>query len=261
MGRGPVVLLLHGTGASTHSWRRLMPLLARRFTVVAPDLPGHAFTETPAAERLSLPEMGEAVADLLGALGLAPDCAVGHSAGAAILARMSLSNGLGARVLVSLNGALLPPPGIAGYVFSPMAKLLSMASIVPFLFARRAQDRLVVERLLASTGSVIDQAGIDQYARVMSNPTHVAAALGMMANWNLRELARDLPALSARLVLVAGSSDLTIPAESAFHVRDLVPSASVEILRGLGHLAHEENPELIARIIEREAQLGVGDGA
>ena len=44
MGQGPVALLLHGTGSATHSWRDLAPLLARDFTVVAPDLPGHGFT-------------------------------------------------------------------------------------------------------------------------------------------------------------------------------------------------------------------------
>ena len=44
MGSGPVALLLHGTGASTHSWRNVMPLLAQRFQVVALDLPGHGFS-------------------------------------------------------------------------------------------------------------------------------------------------------------------------------------------------------------------------
>src|SRR3954465_15975067 len=48
MGQGPAALLLHGTGASTHSFLDLAPLLARRFTVVMPDLPGHGFTATPA---------------------------------------------------------------------------------------------------------------------------------------------------------------------------------------------------------------------
>jgi len=46
-GTGPVCLLLHGTGASTHSFRDLLPQLAQTFTVVAPDLPGHGFTERP----------------------------------------------------------------------------------------------------------------------------------------------------------------------------------------------------------------------
>ena len=47
MGEGPVVLLIHGTGASTHSFRALAPLLAPHFTVVVPDLPGHGFTDAP----------------------------------------------------------------------------------------------------------------------------------------------------------------------------------------------------------------------
>lgn len=45
--QAPWVLLLHGTGASTHSWRDLAPLLARRLRVLALDLPGHAFTGLP----------------------------------------------------------------------------------------------------------------------------------------------------------------------------------------------------------------------
>ncbi len=62
-GEGPVLLLVHGTGAATHSWRGLMPLLARDFRVIAPDLPGHGFTDplrTP-----SLPRMARALAELL----------------------------------------------------------------------------------------------------------------------------------------------------------------------------------------------------
>jgi magnesium chelatase accessory protein len=254
MGRGPPLLLLHGTGAATHSWRGLLPLLARSFTVVAPDLPGHGFTETPRYERLSLPGMSGAIASLLHALGVAPAYAVGHSAGAAILARMSLSRSIDVRTLVSLNGALLPFGGIARYLFSPIAKLMARASIVPALFVRRAADPSAVERLLQGTGSSIDREGIDLYARLVRNPAHVAAALGMMANWDLPALQRDLPALHPKLLLVAGGSDLTIPAEEAFRVRDLVPGARVEYLRGLGHLAHEEKPERIAEIIEREAR-------
>ena len=49
-GDGPVLLLLHGTGAATHSWRDLLPLLAERFTVVAPDLPGHGRSDGPVPE-------------------------------------------------------------------------------------------------------------------------------------------------------------------------------------------------------------------
>ncbi|MEL4403125.1 alpha/beta fold hydrolase, partial [Shewanella algae] len=61
MGSGPPILLLHGTGAATHSWRGVMPLLARDFTVIAPDLPGHGFTRGRPRGGLTLPGMAGAV--------------------------------------------------------------------------------------------------------------------------------------------------------------------------------------------------------
>jgi magnesium chelatase accessory protein len=112
MGKGPVALLLHGTGASTHSWRDFAPLLARHFTIVAPDLPGHAFTERPKAPGLSLPGIAASVRDLLDVLEMEPVFGIGHSAGAAILARMTIDGALQPRALVSLNGALLPFRGV-----------------------------------------------------------------------------------------------------------------------------------------------------
>ena len=72
IGAGPPLLLVHGTGAATHSWRGLVPLLAPYFTVIAPDLPGHGFTGRPAARGLSLPGMAAGLAALLDALDLDP---------------------------------------------------------------------------------------------------------------------------------------------------------------------------------------------
>ncbi len=91
----PIVLLLHGTGASTHSWRALAPLLARRCTVVALDLPGHGFTGTSAkAEGFSLPAVASGIADLFRVLDLSPALVAGHSAGAAVAARLCLDGAI-----------------------------------------------------------------------------------------------------------------------------------------------------------------------
>ena len=89
-GQGPVLFLIHGTGATTHSWDGLLPLLARDFTVVAADMPGHGFTSAPPPSHMSLPGMARLHAGLLRELNLAPALVAGHSAGAAILARMGL---------------------------------------------------------------------------------------------------------------------------------------------------------------------------
>lgn len=249
MGSGPVLLLVHGTGAATHSWRSLAPILAQRFTVIAPDLPGHGFTEAPPPERLSLPNMATSLQALLRVLGVNPMLAVGHSAGAAILARMSLDGALTVTGLVSLNGALLPLGGMLGQFFSPMAKLLASFSAVPRLFAWRAADPSVVERMLMSTGSKLEPAGVELYARLIRNSGHAAAALGMMANWDLSPLECDLPKLKPPLLLVVGSNDATVSPAEAQRVRALLPGAEVVSLPGLGHLAHEEQPARAAELI------------
>lgn len=249
MGSGPAVLLLHGTGAATHSWRGLAPMLAPHFSVVAPDLPGHGFTEAPPRRQLSLPGMAAAVTALLHAIAVVPALAVGHSAGAAILARMCLDGVIAPQHLVSVNGALLPLGGMPGRLFSPIAKLLALNPLVPRLFAWRASDHAAVERLISGTGSTIEPQGVELYRRLVSNPGHAAAALGMMANWDLRPLEHDLPRLKTPLVLVSGSRDRTLPPSEVERVRALLPAAKVISLPGLGHLAHEEQPRTIADLL------------
>jgi magnesium chelatase accessory protein len=245
MGEGPVALLAHGTGAATHSWRALLPLLAKRFTVVAPDLPGHGFTEPPPTHRLSLISMARDLAALCKTLGVTPQLAIGHSAGAAILVRMSLDRLIEPKLIVGLNGAFLPFGGAAALILSPLAKALTFNPFVPRLFAWPA----AVHRLIAGTGSSIDAEGERFYAKLVSNPGHVAAALQMMANWDLRPLVRDLPNLSSDVVLIAASNDRAIPPDVAWRVKELMPRARMASIAGFGHLVHEEAPENIADII------------
>lgn len=254
LGDGPPVLLVHGTGASTHSWRLLAPLLAARMRVVSADLPGHAFTSVPSQGGFSLPAMASALSALLDALALRPAYAVGHSAGAAILARMCLDGAIAPAGLASLNGALLPPSGFAGALFSPFAKLLVETPGLSGLFAWHVSRDGAVERLLRGTGSSLDPDGVALYRRLATNPLHARSALAMMAQWDLRPLARDLPRLAQPILLVAAQNDRAIAPEVAARVQSLVPSGRLERLPGVGHLAHEEVPHAVAGLVLEEAR-------
>jgi magnesium chelatase accessory protein len=252
-GSGPAALLLHGTGGATHSWRDMLPILARRYTVIAPDLPGHGFTSDAPYAQLSLPGMAGAVADLMAAMGMAPALAVGHSAGAAILIRMALDGRLPAEPIVSLNGAIQPLQGLAGQVFKPIARMIALVPALPGLFAWRAGDPAVVDDLLRRTGSRLDPQMAAHYQRLFRRRGHVGGALGMMANWDLPGLIHDVPRLKPRLLLVAGALDGMVPPDDAEAIALRAPTATVVRLRGLGHLAHEESPELICRLIQEAA--------
>lgn len=284
-GDGPGLLLLHGTGASTHSFRDLLRPLAADFTVVAVDLPGHGFSGTASGTAtgtaasmigspagggfgfagppavpdrlLTLPGMARALAAVLAVLDVPPVLVVGHSAGAAVLVQMALDALVRPVRIVALNGALLPFRGVAGTLFSPLARLMARNRLVPRLLAWRAVDRLLVERLLWGTGSALDDDGIGLYARLLRSPGHVAAALGMMANWDLPALERRLPQLTVPLTLMAADNDRTVSPADARAVARRVPGAAVEAIPGLGHLAHEQQPMLI---VDRLLDLARGDG-
>ncbi|MHB2207373.1 alpha/beta fold hydrolase BchO [Methylobacterium sp. CM6257] len=249
----PTLLLLHGTGAATHSWRGLAPLLARDFFVIAPDLPGHGFTDPLRDPDLSLPGMARAVAGLVEALGRPPILAAGHSAGAAVLARMCLDGTIAPRLLAAFNGALAPLPGAANLLFPGMARLLFLNPFTPKIFAWTA-DRSAAKRLIEGTGSRLDPEGVDLYRRLFARAGHVRGALGMMANWDLAGLHRALPGLATRTLLIVGSDDRAILPDTAFALSDRLPDARVALIRGLGHLAHEEAPERVAEVLLAEAR-------
>lgn len=252
----PVILLLHGTGASTHSWRGLAPGLAHQAEVLSLDLPGHGFTAAQGGEisgqTLSLPGMAMAVGQLLGQLALRPTLVVGHSAGAAIAVRMCLDHLIAPRQLIGLNAALLPLGGLAGRFFSPVAKLMAATPLVPRLFAWQAGDPNVLQRLIDSTGSQLDPTGLALYGRLVRNAGHAAGVLGMMAHWDLDALARELPRLQTPLNLVVGAGDRTVPPAQAVQVMArlaAVAKGRLHTMAGLGHLAHEERPDLVTPLV------------
>lgn len=249
MGSGPALLLLHGTGASSHSFAALMPLLAERFTVVAPDLPGHAFSRVPASFTPSLPATAYALAGLLSELDLAPAVAVGHSAGAAVIVRMALDRAIAPRLLCGLGAALMPLRGLAGSIYSPAARLLAHSGLAAELLSLRARDLSSVERLVRSTGSSLDRRGVELYQRLACCPGHVAAVLTMLACWDLEPLFAALPRLSTPLLLLAGELDRAIPVAQLRQVAAHTPSARLVVVPGTGHLLHEEQPEAVARLI------------
>ncbi|MBC7608668.1 MAG: alpha/beta fold hydrolase [Polaromonas sp.] len=260
----PIALLLHGTGASTHSWRGLAPMLAPHFRLLSLDLPGHGFTDMPVggvtSQQLSLPGMAQAISALLSVLEQSPALVIGHSAGAAIGVRMCLDSLIRPKLLFSINGAFLPLGGMAGQLFSPVARLMSALPFVPQVFSWRAADPAVLQRLMDSTGSRLDATGMALYGKLVSNPGHAAGALAMMANWDLPQLVQHMPRLKTPLCLVVGSQDQTISPHQASRVMAILqPSArrGMTTLPGLGHLAHEERPDLVAAsVIE---QFGAAD--
>jgi magnesium chelatase accessory protein len=258
LGRGPTLLLLHGTGASAHSWADLLDPLAGRATLVVPDLPGHGFTTGAGAGDLTLPAMQRALAALLSALALPPPVLVaGHSAGAALALRWALSAAVPPAAVVGFNPSLVAPASLYTDWLAPLVNPLATSAPVAQLLAGLAGSTGLVDGLLHSTQSRLPPAQRARYRALFARPEHVRGAMGFMA-------AADLPALLAeggrwpgRLHFVVGSRDTWVPEASLRPViRRHFAQALVERWTG-GHLLHEETPDraaaLLAGVLEATA--------
>lgn len=247
MGSGPLILLLHGAGASTHSWRDVMPLLAERFRVVAVDLPGHGFTRLGTGFRSGLPATTSDLERLFEAEDLRPDLIVGHSAGGAValeLARRGLGKGV-----VAFNAALDRFEGMAGWLFPMMARFLAINPLIPPLFAKFSGGPQNIRKILGSTGSKVDDRMLRYYAQLASDSGHVKGTLQMMSQWSVDALVQAAPQITTPTLFVIGERDGTVPPAVSERFSEKMPRARMEHIAGLGHLLHEEAPDLAARLI------------
>jgi magnesium chelatase accessory protein len=250
----PRMLLIHGTGASAHSWRHLIDHLSPHHELLAFDLPGHGFTSTPPGRDLSIKGMARLVQALLDRLGFKPDVIVGHSAGAVVGVELVLRGQMQAEVpIIALNGAFKPFEGLAAKLFPAAAKLIALNPLTIHGLSAGAQDQSRVEKLLQGTGSHIEPAGLAQYTALFASSGHVAAVLGMMARWDLGELAPRMARLQSPLALIVAEGDLAVPPSDAVEVQKLLPQTRVYPLAGLGHLAHEEDGQAVAKVILQAA--------
>ncbi|ATX64929.1 alpha/beta fold hydrolase BchO [Roseinatronobacter bogoriensis] len=248
LGQGPDVLLLHGAGASAHSFRHLAQLL-HGYRAIIPDLPGQGFTRAGGMMRLGLDAMADDLAALCADQGWRPVAIIGHSAGAAIALRMAEVLPNPPRCIIGLNAALGPFDGFAGWLFPKLAKAMSASPFVAAIVTRLVSNRNQVEMLLKGTGSTLDAEGVTLYQRLVSDKRHVEGTLGMMAQWQLEPLIERLAQIMAPTLLIASDKDRAVPARVSRDAAAVIPRAEYVEVADFGHLLHEEAPYRVSELI------------
>lgn len=239
MGAGAPVVLVHGFGGDLGSWLLTQPVLAERFEVLAPDLPGHGGSTKEAGDG-SLDFLASALADLLEALEMRRVHLVGHSLGGAVALKLALQRAELARSLTLIAPLGLGPEIDAGYIDG-------------FIQANRnRQLRPLVERLFANPAMVgrkmVDE--ILDYKRLDGVAQALKTIAGAVCN-DGRQAVALRPRLAEIVVpvqVIWGEADRIIPAA---HARDLPPSVAVHLMAGAGHMVQMEKAIEVNRIIER----------
>lgn len=253
LGHGPVLVMIHGTGASTHTWWQVAPRLAQDHTVVCVDLPGHGFSSEIKGLAPSPAAVANELAALFEALCIEPQALVGHSAGALVAAQWWLSRSAHSPpcALVAVNPAWQSLPGAAQWLFPLGAWLIDLNPLSGWLLAQKAHRPGMVERVLAQTGSTLDAESVAGYRLMWQQPRHVRGVLRLMRAWDMQAIGHRLGQLDTPVQLHVGTNDATVPPSQAEVALKSLPRAEVRRWSGCGHLLHQERPaEWVASVRE-----------
>jgi len=253
MGRGPALLLVHGIGAATHTWHELAPRLAARFTVIAPDLPGHGFTTAPRTDHLSLDGIAIALAALLEELRISPVVGVGHGAGAAIAMRMALAEDSSLRALIGINASLTPPQSQLWTLLAPAARVGVRSPHMAEL-GRDLESGTLDSTLMSTTGSTLSSSQAALYGVFLRSQRHMGAVMTVFEHWDAPRLQRDLDRLMIPVTLAVGLHDSWVPPHDADRIAMRLADARIVEVREGGHFAHEDAPEQLESIIVESAR-------
>jgi pimeloyl-ACP methyl ester carboxylesterase len=235
-GTGPPLLLVHGLAShAAQDWGRLIPPLARRFHVFAPDLPGFGESDRPAGADYSIPMQVEAARAFMHAVGISRARVAGLSMGGWIVARLAGEHPECVERLVVVDAAGIRPGAaetIPAEALLPrdeegvrllVATVRNKAPVPPSfvardILARRRREEWVVRRALLSMA-----AGRD---------------------WLDGTLGRaDMPVL-----VVWGREDRLLPVAHATRLRAEFPRAELAVLDGCGHVPMADCPEVFDRV-------------
>ena len=183
----PIILLIHGAGASSHSWANLIPKL-NEFQVLAVDLPGHRFSKIKNGIR---PQHDTIVRDLIilfESLKIKPNVFVGHSIGAVIVLSLSVIYEGPLSSIVLINGALEKFEGPAGTIFPLMARVFYASPLTKYWIRLFNSAETSLRKFLSISGSNLTIKNIDYYMKLMTDEDHVTGTLAFISNWNIGDI-------------------------------------------------------------------------
>ncbi|HBL31930.1 MAG TPA: hypothetical protein DD490_34340 [Acidobacteria bacterium] len=242
-GEGPPLLLLHGFGGSTYSWRLVMPRLAESFRVVAVDLSGFGYTERPTdPARYTREAQGELILGVMEALGFPSAHLMGHSYGGGLSLWLAWKYPEKVRSLVLLDSSA---PTYSYDRRSRTAALRPLASLYVRTFALRAANVRRALRRSFYDDSLATPELVEAYLDRLRIEGVTDAFHGLTAPVEgpvERVLLEDIrtPAL-----VLWGAEDPLIRVEDGRKGVAKMQNAQFVVLENVGHVPMEEAPEAV----------------
>lgn len=246
-GSGEPVILLHGFGASTYSWRHVMPGLAVAFRVVAIDLNGFGYTQRPRSfESYTREGQARLILDVMDELGFEKAHLMGHSYGGGLSLFLASQHPERVRSLVLVDSSA---PTYANDRRSVAASVKPLAGL--FLRSFVLRPRNVRRALLRSIhdDSLVTPELVREYYERLRVEGVVEAYYGLTAPVHASTVPVKLEEIRVPALIVWGSEDPLISVEAGRQAAARMPDAEFVVLEGVGHMPMEERPDGLVRIV------------
>src|ERR1700680_117267 len=245
-GHGPAVVLLHGFAQTSRMWKPIIPLLAERFTVIAPDLPGIGDSGIP-ANGLDMKTSAVRIHSLARSLGVKKARVVGHDIGLMVAYAYAAQFPAEVEKLVVMDAFL---PGVAGW-----EPIYNAPNIWHFRFNGPYPEALVQGReriyfeyfwnvLAADKTRSLPEADRKAYTEAYSRPGRMRAAWAYFASWP--QLAKDFAQLSQTkltMPVLSIGGEKSLGNELAEQMKLVASDVTVVVLKDTGHWIMEERPK------------------
>ena len=253
-GSGPALLLLHGLGCDHRTWAPVIESLARRYTVIAPDLLGHGESDKPRAD-YSVGGYANGMRDLLTVLGIDRVSVLGHSFGGGVAMQFAYQfpertermilvapGGLGHEVSKGIRAITLPGfHTVMGVVTLPGVRHVTKAALRSL-----AASGVSKARDLDEVAEIIDSFK-DPKARAAIR--HVVSAVVDWRGQVVTMADRAYLTQAMPMCVVWGTDDAVIPVRHAGNAAEMAPGATVEVIANAGHFPHKDHPQRFVKVV------------
>lgn len=245
----PPVILIHGFISSNLVWSDVfLPLAAKGFRVIAPDLPGYGYSDKPPDGRYTIVAQAHAVLRLMDRLGIEKATIVGASYGGAVAATIALDNPERVERLVLVGTVSNDEP--KKKLLLRISRLPIIGDIVtPLFLGSRWVLRKRTEQVYRRIGHPLDEHKLAARHHLLATANVHRAMIRTARRWNANRIQREASLIRSPTMLVWGDTDTHIPISEAYRLRDAIPNSKLVIFRNCGHLPPTEYPEKFVEVV------------
>ena len=239
VGKGEAILLIHGTGASLHTWEKWIDILSPGYRVISFDLPGFGLTGPDPNHNYQISRYTAILNSLMVKLKVDSFHIAGNSLGGLVAWRYTTQFPQKILTLNLIDAAGLPQPGKKPPFIFQLAKLPVLSTLL-----QKVTPKSIIENSMLDVyknDQLVTKKLIDRYFELSLREGNRTAFVKRMSQLNEKLDINDLKKITAPVLIQWGKDDRWIPLAKGYEFKKIIPKAELKIYDS-GHVPMEENP-------------------